>query len=503
MPEQMHPLEAVLRLIDREAPGSWYPRRHARLTGDALEGLHYFLEFLWLDGLVQRGDSSPEDGPGVVLTDRGRQVLADPEMLQRLVEGRPLTEGDRGGIVRAAIMRPAKPVVMRALLLMILLTFGWTVWRAGENREVQGAFLSFSPGGGRVNLNVALGVNRLLERSGALSSLDLLQGEWWRLLTAAFLHVGILHLLMNSWVLYSAGRYVESMWGHGRFLVIYLIAAVGGNCLAVAMQPAVVLKAPGFEQVLALPLAGASGALCGLLGAEGVWFLLNRRYLPRAMLSRFYLAFFFNVALLVFLGWFSGVSNWGHGGGALFGAATALLLHVQRFGVGPRRWLAVAGLPLLLVAGWLVLDRERTTSPLWHAVELIDFEPFVAKVRGTMNDAIDALNEAVPIQKQHASRRDPEACEKVAAELEKVQGPLAALGAELEKIGPYRGEQAETARTTALEYVRARLEQVKLTAACLRAGEHCTRSDEKQIDQQQGIVQEWRKKFKDLRGHEP
>jgi rhomboid protease GluP len=498
MSEKMHPLEVVLRLIEREAPGSWYPRRCARQTGEALDGLHYVLEFLWLDGLVQRGESSPEDGPGVVLTDRGRQVLADPEMLTRLIEGRPLTEGDRGGIVRASLMRPVTPIVMRTLLILILLTFGWIVYLAPEQPKVRGVFLSFSPGGGGMPLELARAVNQLLERCGALDALDVLHGRWWKLITAAFVHIGLLHLLMNAWVLYTSGRYVESMWGHGRFLAIYLIAAIGANCVGVAMQPAFVLKGQGVEQVIVTPLAGASGALCGLLGAEGVWFLLNRRYLPRAMLRRVSFGFFLNAGLLIFISLFSGVSAWGHGAGAVFGAVAALLLHVQRFGWGPWRWLAVAGLPLLLIAGWLVLDRERTRSPLWHQIELIDFEPFVQKVRRTVNDTIDALNDAVPILQQHATRRDPEACEKVAADLERVQGPLAGLAAELEKTGPYRGEQAETARTTALQYVRARLEQVKLTAECLRACERCTRSDEKQITQQQETAQELRKKWNDL-----
>jgi len=53
-------------------------------------------------------------------------------------------------------------------------------------------------------------------------------GQWWRLITAGFLHGGLLHLFMNSWVLFDLGAQVEEIYGASRFLVIYFLATVGG-----------------------------------------------------------------------------------------------------------------------------------------------------------------------------------------------------------------------------------------------------------------------------------
>ncbi|MEZ5365296.1 MAG: rhomboid family intramembrane serine protease [Bryobacterales bacterium] len=53
-------------------------------------------------------------------------------------------------------------------------------------------------------------------------------GQWWRLITAGFLHGGIFHILMNSWVLYDLGAQVEHIYGTSRYLAIYLISSIGG-----------------------------------------------------------------------------------------------------------------------------------------------------------------------------------------------------------------------------------------------------------------------------------
>ncbi|MEP6715732.1 MAG: rhomboid family intramembrane serine protease [Terriglobia bacterium] len=52
--------------------------------------------------------------------------------------------------------------------------------------------------------------------------------QWWRLVTAGFLHGGVLHIAMNSWVLYDVGAQVEQLYGTSRFLVIYFVGTVAG-----------------------------------------------------------------------------------------------------------------------------------------------------------------------------------------------------------------------------------------------------------------------------------
>ena len=54
-------------------------------------------------------------------------------------------------------------------------------------------------------------------------------GEWWRVLTAGFLHIGPMHLVFNMLALYVLGRDLETVLGRGRFLAVYLIALLGGS----------------------------------------------------------------------------------------------------------------------------------------------------------------------------------------------------------------------------------------------------------------------------------
>src|SRR5262245_33801222 len=104
MPESSQSaLEIVLRLCGAAAPAPWYPRPWAARHGIDRETTDRLLEELWLDGLIEREDQSPEHGPGLALSERGRAVLQDESALERLRSGRPLVEGDRGGIVRQAV----------------------------------------------------------------------------------------------------------------------------------------------------------------------------------------------------------------------------------------------------------------------------------------------------------------------------------------------------------------------------------------------------------------
>jgi membrane associated rhomboid family serine protease len=79
-------------------------------------------------------------------------------------------------------------------------------------------------------------------------------GEWWRLVTSAFLHYGIVHLGVNMFSLYFAGRILEIVIGRWRFALLYLASAVAGSAGALYVTP------NG-------PSAGASGAIFGVLGA--------------------------------------------------------------------------------------------------------------------------------------------------------------------------------------------------------------------------------------------
>ncbi len=55
-----------------------------------------------------------------------------------------------------------------------------------------------------------------------------MDGQWWRLVTAGFLHGGVLHILMNSWVLFDLGAEVETFYGTSRLIVFYFVSTVTG-----------------------------------------------------------------------------------------------------------------------------------------------------------------------------------------------------------------------------------------------------------------------------------
>lgn len=78
-------------------------------------------------------------------------------------------------------------------------------------------------------------------------------GQWWRLITAGFLHGGILHILMNSWVLFDVGAQVEEIYGASRLVVFYFVATVCGFFASTMWSPSLSV--------------GASAGLFGLIGA--------------------------------------------------------------------------------------------------------------------------------------------------------------------------------------------------------------------------------------------
>lgn len=100
---------------------------------------------------------------------------------------------------------------------------------------------------------------------GANNGFLVLNGEWWRLLTATFVHVGLLHLATNMWCLWNLGLLGEPLLGPMGLLAVYVLTGITGNLLSTAVDPRVVG-------------AGASGAVFGIAGILIV--LLSNKALP-------------------------------------------------------------------------------------------------------------------------------------------------------------------------------------------------------------------------------
>jgi len=112
--------------------------------------------------------------------------------------------------------------------------------------------------------------------AGAIYAPAVAAGEWWRILTSAFLHLNFLHIAFNMYALWLFGPIIEQLYGHLEYAVIYLLCAAGGSVLTIVAAPDV-------------PAAGASGAIFGLFGLAFV--VSRRRHLvlgpqARAILSQ-------------------------------------------------------------------------------------------------------------------------------------------------------------------------------------------------------------------------
>jgi membrane associated rhomboid family serine protease len=202
-----------------------------------------------------------------------------------------------------------------------------------------------------------------LGQANAINGVMVAQGEWWRIFTSAFFHLGLIHIGFNMYVLYLYGSIVEHMYGPLEYAAIYLLCAAGGSVLTMLVDPVQFA-------------AGASGAIFGLIG---LLFVVSRRH--HAVLGRearsliggigSYLVF-----LLIFTFVVPGISWTGHLGGLAVGAILGFLLPptgvatmagMWRTPTGERltgampvavRAAIYAGVAVLLVIGsWVAVER--------------------------------------------------------------------------------------------------------------------------------------------------
>jgi membrane associated rhomboid family serine protease len=153
--------------------------------------------------------------------------------------------------------------------------------------------------GGELN-----GTGNEIYENGVLFGPLVADGEWWRLVTSAFLHYGLLHLGLNMIVLWFIGPALEEYLGHGRYALLYLVSGLAGAAGALVWEPNALT-------------VGASGAIWGIMGAALLLefrriYVFGGQALGLVVLN----------LLLTFL--IPGISIGGHIGGLIGGAAAAL-----------------------------------------------------------------------------------------------------------------------------------------------------------------------------------
>ena len=151
-----------------------------------------------------------------------------------------------------------------------------------------------------------------LTRWGASLPAPMMQGQWWRLITAGFLHGGIFHILMNSWVLFDLGAEVEQLYGTSRMIVFYFVSTITGFWTSSHL---------GYHSSV-----GSSAGIFGLIGAMLAFGVTDRSALGSAVKS-LYMRWVIYGLVLSFL---PGVDFWAHVGGLSGGFIAGWLASTPR-----------------------------------------------------------------------------------------------------------------------------------------------------------------------------
>jgi membrane associated rhomboid family serine protease len=236
------------------------------------------------------------------------------------------------GQAQRRLRPPSGLSATRAILVILFAAYFVEIFAGGANSIVTGPS------------------NRVLFELGAMYPPAVAVGQWWRLFSATLLHAGILHIGLNAWALWIFGALVESTFGRGKFLAIYVVSAFLGSAASYAFGP---LQTLG---------VGASGAIVGLFGAF-IAYNVKRRHLSSAMGNLRWAATIILLNAVLGFG-FSGIDWRAHLGGLLAGAAVGAGLDAG----GPRRYRTLIGIAttvaVVLIGVVLVMWRTNQLHAL-------------------------------------------------------------------------------------------------------------------------------------------
>jgi rhomboid protease GluP len=191
---------------------------------------------------------------------------------------------------------------------------------------------------------------RALYRLGATGVLPIAyEGRWWTLVTASFLHGGLLHLFFNMAALWQLGPFVQQIFGTHRFLVLYVASGAAGFLLS---------------YLASIPFTiGASASLCGLIGAILYYGKSRGGFLGESVYRQ---ATGWIVGLVLFGLLVPGINNWAHGGGLVAGLLAAFALGYEERN-GEPAWLApfggVTAIGTLVVLVWATVRAFLSDVP--------------------------------------------------------------------------------------------------------------------------------------------
>lgn len=139
-------------------------------------------------------------------------------------------------------------------------------------------------------------------------------GQWWRLFTALFVHFSLLHVLLNMWALWNIGRLSERLFGHGTLLFLYVASGILASLTSIAWDPSV-------------SSVGASGAIFGVFGSFLAFLSRQRHQMPPAIVRKHWISTLAFVLFNLISGAMQpGIDNAAHVGGLLSGFVLGFIL---------------------------------------------------------------------------------------------------------------------------------------------------------------------------------
>jgi rhomboid protease GluP len=190
--------------------------------------------------------------------------------------------------------------------------------------------------------------------------------QWWRFVTPMFLHVNLIHLLVNMYGLWMIGPYVEKLYGSAKFVMFWVVAGIAGvvaSYLTVRPNLATGSLSRFLFKATDDPSVGASGALFGLVGVLFVFGIKFRNELPEGFKRAFGTGLMPIILLNLFIGYIGRgfIDNAAHLGGLAAGAGMALVVQYRRPGDSQGnaivwRVLQVASLGILVLSFFKVVQ---------------------------------------------------------------------------------------------------------------------------------------------------
>ncbi len=324
----------------------------------------------------------------------GSAAGSSPETAQR--------DNEALRFARAVLNRPYKFTIILLVANIFVFILMW------QSSAMSFSVLNFFP----YDVLVAYGakVNYLIRE----------QLQWWRFITPIFIHVNLLHLMVNMYSLWVVGPYVEKLYGSAKFVVFWIvtgIASIVASYLTVLPPDRQLGRLSSFLFKTAdHPSAGASGALFGLVGVLFVFGIKYRHELPEGFKRAFGTGLLPMIALNLFIGFVGRglIDNAAHLGGLVAGAFMALVIDYRRPGERSRiaitwRILQIACVALSVFGFIKAAQHFRDPLPEYLAQQRLQLEEREVAVPDEVNRFVayaKAMNEAQEAFNLAQSRND-------------------------------------------------------------------------------------------------